>query len=86
MRSLTDVEPALLAFPCLKVLYLHSNRIKKDADWEPLQALSALANLSIHDNPLDNKPNINRILVTVRAGAVPLLMLPLVSSRSLSTH
>mmetsp|Transcript_6599 Transcript_6599/g.23290 ORF Transcript_6599/g.23290 Transcript_6599/m.23290 type:complete len:188 (-) Transcript_6599:62-625(-) len=64
--GLTSVEPVLLRFPQLKVLYLHGNNITKLSEVTKLGQLANLQKLTLHGNPMEELPNYRlHVLTTI---------------------
>ncbi|XP_035681032.1 leucine-rich repeat-containing protein 51-like [Branchiostoma floridae] len=54
-NDLTTVDPVLLTYPNIKVLYLHGNSIENIGEVDKLPALPLLKNLTLHGNPIDQE-------------------------------
>mmetsp|Transcript_38452 Transcript_38452/g.46391 ORF Transcript_38452/g.46391 Transcript_38452/m.46391 type:complete len:230 (-) Transcript_38452:431-1120(-) len=56
-NELTTVDPILLKFPNITVLYLHGNKIASLKEVDKLAKLPNLKKLSLHGNPVEELPN-----------------------------
>jgi Leucine-rich repeat (LRR) protein len=52
-NHLTQIEPELLNFPQIKVLYLHGNAISNLEECRKLQNLTNLQTLTLYGNPIE---------------------------------
>jgi len=55
-NQLTSIEPDLLKFTNLQVLYLHGNQINRLHDVLTLSKLPKLQKATLHGNPISEKP------------------------------
>ncbi|EDV25042.1 Leucine-rich repeat-containing protein 51 [Trichoplax sp. H2] len=51
-NSITKIDKVLLNYPCIKVLYLHGNKIEDIEEIDKLASLTELKSIALHGNPI----------------------------------
>ncbi|KAI8508525.1 Leucine-rich repeat-containing protein 51 [Branchiostoma belcheri] len=64
-NDLTTVDPVLLGYGNIKVLYLHGNSIENIVEVDKLPALPVLKNLTLHGNPIDQEPGYKHYILSL---------------------
>jgi len=62
-NDFSKIDPLLLKYPKLKVLYLHGNNISNINEVEKLAGLQQLIALTLHGNPLEEQPGYRQSIV-----------------------
>ncbi|XP_033127151.1 leucine-rich repeat-containing protein 51-like [Anneissia japonica] len=63
MNDLTNIDPVILMFKNLKMLYLHGNGISDHNQVDKLAAFPNLITLTLHGNPLENEPGYRQLIL-----------------------
>eukprot|EP00240_Pyramimonas_obovata_P014670 CAMPEP_0118922436 /NCGR_PEP_ID=MMETSP1169-20130426/1360_1 /TAXON_ID=36882 /ORGANISM="Pyramimonas obovata, Strain CCMP722" /LENGTH=199 /DNA_ID=CAMNT_0006863301 /DNA_START=161 /DNA_END=760 /DNA_ORIENTATION=+ len=64
-NKLTKIEPAILDFPNLIILYMHGNEIERLKEVDKLEPLKNLKKLTLHANPIEEVKNYRMHVCTV---------------------
>ncbi|KAG5885836.1 hypothetical protein JTB14_032031 [Gonioctena quinquepunctata] len=82
-NHITEIDPCILKFPSLKIIYLHGNCISELDQVNKLKPLVQLRSITLHGNPIANNPNYRRYVISALPQVANLDFTPVIPNEKL---